>query len=130
MSARSPDQIERLLDAVELIRENRRPEATSILRALIQEDSDFEEAWLWMSLAVESMDESAVCLDNVLRINPHNTQAAGALYRLRQPDLQAEQRRSRYRLQHDMALTALWLLVIATLFAVLMTYGRLMPVGP
>ena len=60
-------RIDRLLDAVDLLREDRRPEAIRILRELIREDGDFEDAWLWMSVAVDSVDQSAVCLDNVLR---------------------------------------------------------------
>ena len=58
---------------------NQRDEARALLRDLISEDSDFEEAWLWLSVAVELLDQSSLCLDNVLRVNPENLQAAGAL---------------------------------------------------
>ncbi|MCU0497695.1 MAG: hypothetical protein MUF87_10120 [Anaerolineae bacterium] len=116
------DRIDRLLDAIELIKLDRREEARSLLRQLIQEDGDFEDAWLWMSVAVDSIDQSSVCLDNVLRVNPRNTHAAGALYRLRESEMQMEQRRNRYRFYRDLAFIALWLLIFGVLFAVMSTY--------
>lgn len=121
--SRSPEQIERLLDAVELIKDDRRGEAFHLLRALIAEDSDFEDAWLWMSMAVDSLDQSAVCLENVLRVNPGNSHAAGALYRLREPERDAEKRRDTYRSLHDITSTLLWLIVAATLCGVAGTYA-------
>jgi len=116
------NRIDRLLDAIELVRLNRQDEALPILRQLIQEDNDFEEAWLWMSVAVDSVDQSIICLDNVLRINPDNWQAAGALYKLRETDMQFEKQRARLRTYRDTALIILWITVIGLLFAVLFTF--------
>ena len=118
----SPDQIDRLLDAIELVKADRREEARILLRELIREDSDFEDAWLWMSLAVDSLDQSSVCLDNVLRVNPRNMQAAGALYRLRESELEMEKRRDHYRFYRDLATVLLWLLSLGLMAAVTMTY--------
>jgi hypothetical protein len=115
-------RIDRLLDAVDLLREDRRPEAIRILRELIREDGDFEDAWLWMSVAVDSVDQSAVCLDNVLRVNPGNAAAAGALSRMRGPELQLEQQRKRLRLWRDLAYGAMWLLVVTLLYTLLFTF--------
>ena len=115
-------RIDRLLDAVDLLREDRRPEAIRILRELIREDGDFEDAWLWMSVAVDSVDQSAVCLDNVLRVNPANAAAAGALSRMRGPELQLEQQRKRLRLWRDLAYGAMWLLVVTLLYTLLFTF--------
>jgi hypothetical protein len=120
----SAERIDRLLDAIELVRLDRREEARGILRELIREDSNFEEAWLWMSVAVDSLDQSSVCLDNVLRVNPRNMRAAGALYRLRETEIQMEKRRSRYRFYRDTALSLLWLLSLVLLLAVMLTYVR------
>ncbi len=100
---RTPEQIERLLDAIELVKADRRAEAFVILRGLISEDSTFEDAWLWMSLAVDSFDQSIICLDHVLRVNPHNMAAAGALYRLREADMRFDKMRNRYRAIRDAA---------------------------
>ncbi|MBN8595098.1 MAG: hypothetical protein J0M33_25320 [Anaerolineae bacterium] len=115
-------RIDRLLDAVDLLREDRRPEAIRILRELIREDGDFEDAWLWMSVAVDSVDQSAVCLDNVLRVNPANAAAAGALSRMRGPELQLEQQRKRLRFWRDLAYGAMWLLVVTLLYTLLFTF--------
>lgn len=116
-------RIDRLLDAIELVKTDHREEARSMLRELIREDNDFEAAWLWMSVAVDSFDQSAICLDNVLRVNPGNMQAAGALYRMREDEMRQEKRRAQLRFYRDLSLTLLWLLVIFLLFAVLASYS-------
>ncbi len=118
-------RIDRLLDAIELMKFDRRAEAQDILRELIRENSDFEDAWLWMSVAVDSLDQSSICLDNVLRINPNNTYAAGALFRLRETDMLMQKRRSRLRMWRDLTLGSLWMMFLFLLFAVLLSYPPL-----
>lgn len=118
-----PARIDRLLDAVELIKGNHRDEARNLLRDLIREDSDFEDAWLWMSVAVDSLDQASVCLDNVLRVNPHNYEAAGALYRIRIPEMKMRKRRSHLRMYRDMAFTVMWLIIVAAFIGVYLTYA-------
>jgi hypothetical protein len=118
MSDAPPDdgaRIDCLMDAIDLIKANRREEARVLLRTLIHENGDFEDAWLWMSLAVESLDQSAVCLDNALRINPGNAAAADALYRLRSSEIAAAKGRARLRLWRDSALMGFWLVVMTLL---------------
>jgi hypothetical protein len=115
-------KIDRLLDAIELLKIERRAEARQLLRELIQEDGNFEDAWLWMSVAVDSLDQSSVCLDNVLRVNPRNVQAAGALHRLRGPEMLAERRRSRFRMIRDLAFASMWILTLGLLFALWFTF--------
>jgi len=120
----SPDQthkVDRLLDAIELVKADRREDAVPLLRSIIREDADFEEAWLWMSVAVDEIDQSIICLDNVLRINPENIDASTALYRLRQEEILEERRRERLRRIRDTANVALWLLIGIILFSVLVT---------
>lgn len=116
------DRIDRLLDAIELIKEERREEAVQVLRDLIHEDSNFEEAWLWMSVAVDSLDQSSLCLDNVLRVNPENIQAAGALHRIREPEMLHEKRRSRFIRNRDLVWLLMWVLTLYLLFRLLATY--------
>ena len=111
----SAHKIDRLIDAIELVKEDRREEARVLLRDLIREDNDFEDAWLWMAVVVESIDQSTLCLDNVLRVNPNNTQAAGALYRLRESEIVQEKRRSRMRFIRDASLGLMWVLIIVLL---------------
>lgn len=113
-------RIDRLLDAIELVKFDRRKEACDILRGLIRENNDFEDAWLWMAVAVDAVDKSEICLDNVLRINPRNIQAAGALFRLRETEMLMRQRGSRLRFGRDLSLGLMWLLVIVLLYAVLL----------
>jgi hypothetical protein len=112
----STEHIDRLLDAIDLVKENRRAEARHLLRDLIHEDTNFEDAWLWMSVAVDSLDQSSICLDNVLRVNPKNAEAASALYRITIPEMEMEKRRSRLRFYRDFALGALWLVIGFILF--------------
>lgn len=122
MSA-TAEQVERLMDAIDHLKYDRRAAARGVLRTLIAENSDFEDAWLWMSLAVETLDQSVVCLDNALRINPANPRAAAALMRLREGDLVLAVRRGRYKLFRDLSLTSMWLLVVFSLCAALATFG-------
>lgn len=117
------ERIDRLLDAMDMVKEDRRDEARHLLRELIREDNNFEDAWLWMSVAVDSLDQSSICLDNVLRVNPSNLEAAGALYRIRVPELEQEKQRARLRLRRDLSLGGMWALVLVVLFAVLLTYS-------
>jgi hypothetical protein len=117
-----PNRVDRLLDAIELVKSDQREEARRLLRELIQEDGDFEDAWLWMSVAVDTLDQSSLCLDNVLRVNPNNIEAAGALYRLRESHIVMEKRRARLKMVRDMSLTIMWLLIVGVLFGVLGTY--------
>lgn len=121
-SDRTEDRrIDRLLDAIELIKANQREEARHILRELIREDNDFESAWLWMSVAVDSVDQSIICLDNVLRINPDNADAATALYHLRKTEAASQKRRDTLRYYRDITLVALWALIMILLFAILIS---------
>ena len=111
-------RVDRLLDAIELVKADRRSEAQTLLREIISEDSDFEDAWLWMSVTVDSLDQSAVCLDNALRINPRNANAAGALVRVRAPEIAQAEQRNRLRLYRDLVVVVIWLLATALFCAV------------
>jgi len=124
MSA-TAEQVERLMDAIEHLKSERRAEARSMLREIIAENSDFEDAWLWMSLAVDTLDQSVVCLDNALRVNPGNSRALAALLRLREGDMVLVGRRGRYKLFRDLSVTSMWLLVIISLCSALATFGAL-----
>jgi hypothetical protein len=112
------------MDAVELVKSDHRREAINILRELIREDNDFENAWLWMSVAVESLVQSSICLDNVLRVNPGNFNAASALHRIRSPEMEMEKTRWRIRIYRDFAFAGLWLLVFILLYSLLFTFLR------
>ncbi len=119
--------IDRLLDAIELIQSNHRAEAVPLLRSLISENQNFEEAWLWMSVAVESIDQSVICLENVLRVNPKNWQAAGALYRLREAEVASQSKRSSLRFYRDMAFSSLYFMIAMVMVAIVLTYPSSRP---
>jgi hypothetical protein len=120
--AEADSRIDRLLDAIDFIKADQREEGLRLLRELIREDNDFEDAWLWMSVAVESLDQAALCLDNVLRINPENAAAAEALHRIRQPEMLVQKQRWRARFYRDFSLACMWLLVLLLLFSMLYAY--------
>ena len=115
------DRVDRLLDAIELIKSNEIDQARSLLKGIIREDSDSEDAWLWMSVVVDNLDQSIVCLDNVLRINPNNWQAAGALHRLRESELLMQKRRSQLRFYRDLSYLGMLLLAFFWLLSYLLT---------
>lgn len=118
----SANRVDRLMDAIELVKEDRRDEAVDLLREIIREDNDSEDAWLWMSVAVDSLDQSSICLDNVLRVNPANSAAASALHRIRRPEMLVERQRGRLRMYRDLAIGAMWVLVLALLYTMLITF--------
>lgn len=119
------DQVDRLIDAIEHLKAQRRADARTVLRALIAENADFEDAWLWMSLSVDTLDQSAICLDNALRVNPDNQQAAAALMHLRAEDLALVTRRDRYKQFRDLSVMSMWMLVVFSLCAALATFGSI-----
>jgi hypothetical protein len=98
-------RIDRLLDAIELIKADRRVEACMILRELIHDDGNFEEAWLWMAVAVDSR----------------------ALYRIRESEMQLEQRRMRMRFYRDLAFGSMWTLVLVLLWAMFFAIATMTP---
>lgn len=121
-TAEAASRIDRLMDAIELVKTDHRREAINILRELIREDNDFEDAWLWMSVAVESLDQSSICLDNVLRVNPGNFNAASALHRIRSPEMEMEKKRGRIRMYRDLAFAGFWILVVVLMYMLLFTF--------
>lgn len=118
----TPEQLDRLLDAIDLLNANQHEQARQLLRELIREDSNFEDAWLWMSVAVDTMDQATVCLENALRINPKNGRAAEALLRLRAPDMAITQRRDTLRNWRDLTSSLFWMIFVGTLCASVATY--------
>jgi hypothetical protein len=129
-SGENGHRIDRLLDAIELVKADKRTQALPILRSLIHDDSDFEDAWLWMSVAVDSLDQAIICLDNVLRINPANTNAATALYRLQMKEFASQQKRAQLRSYRDVCLMLLWILIFVLMFAILFSSSLTMMEAP
>lgn len=79
------DDIARMLyDGAVAVREGRRADAQGLLLEVIERDEQNEQAWLWLSGAVEDPADQQVALENVLALNPGNAAAREGLSWLRQ----------------------------------------------
>jgi tetratricopeptide (TPR) repeat protein len=58
----------------------RAQEASQALLQVTEMDERNEQAWLWLSGVVESLEDRRVCLENVLAINPENPHAQAGLH--------------------------------------------------
>jgi hypothetical protein len=78
-----PPNIEAMLrSAIDAVKANRKAEARLMLERIVQVDQMNEQAWLWLSACVETAEEQAICLENVLDINPNNQKALKGLQAL------------------------------------------------
>jgi tetratricopeptide (TPR) repeat protein len=62
----------------------RREEARQALLRVVELDERNEQAWLWLSGVVESLDDRRACLESVLAVNPKNPYARQGLRHLDQ----------------------------------------------
>jgi hypothetical protein len=75
-----------------------------------------------MAVDFDSLDLSSVCIVNVLRVNKDNVQAAGALHRIREPEMIHEKRRAHLIRYRDLAWVAMWMLTVTLLYQMLFAY--------
>ncbi len=80
-----PDMTALLQQGIALAKAGRRDEARNALLQVIEQDEMNETAWLWLSGVVESDDDKAIALENVLAINPNNEWAKRGLKSLGRP---------------------------------------------
>lgn len=74
------NEIERwLYEGALAVLEGRKETGRDLLLRVIERDEQNEQAWLWLSGAVESVDDQQVALENVLAINPGNRAAQEGL---------------------------------------------------
>lgn len=71
-------------EGVSAYRAGRKEEARTLLMRAVEIDQYNEQAWLWLSAVVESVDEQRTCLENVITINPNNERAKQGLSVLEQ----------------------------------------------
>ncbi len=71
-----------LRNAIEYVKANRKAEARRLLEQIVSLDQMNEQAWLWLSACVDSVEEQSICLENVLAINPNNQKALKGLQAL------------------------------------------------
>jgi len=77
-----PDTSDLLQQGIALAKAGRREEARNILLQVVELDERNEPAWLWLSGVVDSEDDRAIALENVLAINPNNEWAKRGLQML------------------------------------------------
>ena len=80
-----PDTSDLLQQGIAYAKEGRRQEAREILLQVVELDDQNESAWLWLSGVVDSDDDRAVALENVLALNPNNEWAKRGLGILGRP---------------------------------------------
>ena len=80
-----PDTTELLQQGIALAKAGQREEARTILMQVVEQDERNESAWLWLSGVVDSDDDKAVALENVLTLNPDNEWARRGLQMLGRP---------------------------------------------
>ncbi|HMA35895.1 MAG TPA: zinc ribbon domain-containing protein [Chloroflexia bacterium] len=79
MAANSPDVQSLLRQSMEALTRGDKPTARDLLTSVLEMDDRNEQAWLWLSGAVDSPAEQRICLENVLTINPGSTAARQGL---------------------------------------------------
>ena len=65
--------------AISAYKANDKATAKDLLLKAVDLDEHNEQAWMWMSAVVDSLDEQQICLENVIQINPHNERARKGL---------------------------------------------------
>jgi tetratricopeptide (TPR) repeat protein len=80
-----PDTTELLQQGIALARAGQREEARNILLKVVEQDERNESAWLWLSGLVDSDDDKAIALENVLTLNPNNEWAKRGLQLMGRP---------------------------------------------
>ncbi len=64
-----------LVDGVQALLAGRREEAQQLLLSYVDRDELNEEAWLWLSGAVDELNDIETSLQNCLQINKNNQRA-------------------------------------------------------
>ena len=70
--------------AVAAFKAGRKDEARDLLLDLVDKNEHHEQAWLYLSALVDSLEDQQTCLENVLELNPANEKARQALEKVRQ----------------------------------------------
>jgi hypothetical protein len=68
-----------LVDGAQALLAGRRDQARDLLLQYVEQNEHDEEAWLWLSGAVDELDDIEVALQNCLAINPYNDRARQGL---------------------------------------------------
>ncbi len=77
-------QDDQFKQAVAAFKDGRREEARDLLMDIVDKDERHEQAWLYLSALVETVEEQQICLENVLEINPNNDRARKGLEKVKE----------------------------------------------
>ncbi len=77
-------QDDQFKQAVAAFKAGRRDEARNLLMDIVDKDERHEQAWLYLSALVETVEEQQICLENVLEISPNNDRARKGLEKVKQ----------------------------------------------
>ncbi len=80
-----PDTTELLQKGIALAKAGQREEARNVLLQVVEQDERNESAWLWISGVVDTDDDKAIALENVLTLNPNNEWAKRGLQLMGRP---------------------------------------------
>ncbi len=89
MSESAPSQAQAEIDrwlqqGVAAVKAGNRQQARDLLMRVVEQDEKNVSGWLWLSAAVDSLEDQEACLSNVLAIDPQNQAAARGLTTVRQ----------------------------------------------
>ena len=71
-------------EAIRAIKAGNKAEARALLEKATEINQYNEQAWMWLSAAVDTVEEQILCLENVIYINPDNVNAQRGLEKLHQ----------------------------------------------
>ncbi len=72
-----------LTDGIAAAKDGKRAEARELLLRVVAIDENIEDAWLWLSRVVTTLEDREVCLENVLALDPANEAAQRGLAEVR-----------------------------------------------
>ncbi|MFO7683856.1 MAG: hypothetical protein R6X34_27820 [Chloroflexota bacterium] len=78
----TPNSDNRLEQGIAALKAGQRDEARQLLLQLVEAEEHNEQAWLWLSGAVDTDEERRICLENVLALNPNQQTAKYGLEKL------------------------------------------------
>lgn len=79
-SSQAQTEVNRLLQqGVVAVKAGKRQQARDLLLRVVEQDEKNVAGWLWLSAAVDSLEDQETCLTNVLAVDPHNQAATRGL---------------------------------------------------
>lgn len=65
--------------AITAFKAGRKEEARTLFMDVVEQDQHNEQAWLYLSALVDTLEEQQICLENVLTVNPNHEKAKQGL---------------------------------------------------